>query len=128
MFVCLQLDASTGTLLWSFKTGDEVEASAAVGKDGTVYIASDDSFVRCVQRFFVCVCKLQNNSSSLPPFIWRPAWLSLLVCLCTPRPSRSVCQVYALNPITGTKIWQTPLGACPPSLPPTLPPSLPPSL
>ena len=32
-----------GTILWEFKTGDQVTSSPAIGSDGTVYVGSWDS-------------------------------------------------------------------------------------
>ena len=37
--------ADTGTQKWSFATAGSVESSPAVGKDGTIYVGSDDENV-----------------------------------------------------------------------------------
>ena len=38
-------DQKPGTVLWEFKTGDEVLSSPAIGADGTVYFGSNDKYV-----------------------------------------------------------------------------------
>jgi outer membrane protein assembly factor BamB len=39
-----------GQLVWAFTTGDDVRASAAIGRDGTVYIGSFDGLLYAIRR------------------------------------------------------------------------------
>jgi len=40
--------AQTSTLEWKFETGDSVNSSPAVAKDGTVYVGSDDGYLYAI--------------------------------------------------------------------------------
>ena len=97
------VDVKPGTILWEFETGGVVESSPAIGKDGTVYIGSNDRKLYALYG---------NNGTKKWEFMAEGVFES------TPAigPDGTVyigCRdekVYALNGETGASKWEYPTG------------------
>jgi outer membrane protein assembly factor BamB len=98
------LDAATGALRWSFRTGDVVHSSPAV-KDGIVYIGSWDSFLYAL-----------DAKTGAPRWQFQtgadPQYHNQVGIQSSPVVSGNVVyfgcrdnKVYALDALRGTKIW-----------------------
>jgi outer membrane protein assembly factor BamB len=55
------LSASSGSVMWTYKTTDQIESSVALSGDGKAYVGSDD-----------------NTFSALDAHSGKPLWVSVL--------------------------------------------------
>jgi len=85
-----------GTVLWEFKTGDEVPSSPAIGPDGTLYVGSTDKKLYAI-----------NGKSGVK--LWEfetGGWVSSPAIAADGTIYVSSDKLYALDGKTGTKKWE----------------------
>jgi len=102
------LDAATGTKVWNFTTGAEIESSPAVAA-GAVYIGSDDDCVYALNPETgakIWAFKTGNIVDSSPCIISGAVYVG-----------SEDSYIYALNPASGAKIWSYLTGSAVESFP-----------
>jgi outer membrane protein assembly factor BamB len=101
-------NVETGAVVWIYKTSAAIESKPAVGPDGTVYFTSDSGDVHAVNGATGILQWMSRTLSSLPSSFSAPVLDADTNALYVA--SQYPGTLFALDPVSGTVLWNLSLG------------------